>query len=124
MSYAVAPWRSATAVTWSAGTYRNSASGSTNRLMSHGHAIRSTFGRSRVTHFISSLFLQPMLQLLASTVTWDTLRVDERRAGVDCAGLAAPVGIQHAAGHDLAQSAAPWCRAPDARGGHLALSRG
>src|SRR5215831_1543254 len=55
MSYGVAPSRSATAFTWSPGTYRNSASGSTNRLMSHGHAIRSTFGRSRVTHFIRLL---------------------------------------------------------------------
>src|SRR5437868_4208711 len=55
MSNGVAPSRSATACTWSAGTYRNSASGSTNRLISHGHATRSTFGRSRVTHFISSL---------------------------------------------------------------------
>ena len=28
----------------------NSASGSTNRLMSHGHAMRSIFGCSRVIH--------------------------------------------------------------------------
>jgi hypothetical protein len=52
-SYGVAPSRRATSCTWSAGTYRNSASGSTKRLINHGHAMRSTLGRSRVTHFMS-----------------------------------------------------------------------
>src|SRR5215210_5721804 len=56
-SYGVAPSRSATATTWSPRTYKNSASGSTNRLISHGQATRSTFGRSRVTHFTISLLV-------------------------------------------------------------------
>src|SRR5713101_6530088 len=36
-------------------TKRNSASGSTNRRMSHGHATRSTFTFRRVIHFIRPL---------------------------------------------------------------------
>src|SRR5439155_22500319 len=51
-SYGIAASRSATAVTSGAGTYRNSASGSMKRLMSHGHAIRSTLAFFLVTHFI------------------------------------------------------------------------
>src|SRR5712692_974088 len=51
----MAPSRSATSKTRSAGTNRNSASGSTNFLMSQGQATRSTFTRSRVTHFITYL---------------------------------------------------------------------
>src|SRR5262249_60729346 len=43
---------SATASTWSAGTNKNCASGSTNFLISQGQATRSTFTRSRVIHFI------------------------------------------------------------------------
>src|SRR5262244_3275795 len=39
-----------------AGTKRNTASRSTNRLMSHGHAMRSTRAFSRVTHFIALSF--------------------------------------------------------------------
>src|SRR2546426_10858551 len=38
--------------TSSAGTNRNSASGSTNRRISHGQATRSTLAFLRVTHFI------------------------------------------------------------------------
>jgi hypothetical protein len=30
----------------------NGGAGSTNRRMSQGHAMRSIFGRSRVTHFV------------------------------------------------------------------------
>src|SRR6185437_12719966 len=44
--------RAAIAITSGAGTNRNSASGSTNFLISQGHATRSTFTRSRVIHFI------------------------------------------------------------------------
>src|SRR5665647_2493160 len=40
--------------TWSAGTYMISASGSINRRISHGQAIRSVLGRARVTHFMVS----------------------------------------------------------------------
>src|SRR5438105_7296343 len=47
--------RFAISITCSAGTNRNSASGSTNFLISHGQATRSTFTRSRVTHFIRHL---------------------------------------------------------------------
>src|SRR5215472_4871367 len=54
-SYGMAPSRSATAGTSSTGTYRNSASASTNRRISHGHATRSTLAFFRVTHFITSL---------------------------------------------------------------------
>jgi hypothetical protein len=38
-----------------AGTNRNTGSRSMNRLINHGHAIRSTRAFSRVTHFICSL---------------------------------------------------------------------
>src|SRR5688572_7817570 len=51
-SNGVAASRPATAVTWSPVTYRISARSSTNRLISHGQAMRSTLGRSRVTHFM------------------------------------------------------------------------
>src|SRR5262245_25648881 len=40
--------------TWSTGTNRNSASGSTKVRISQGHATRSTFTLARVTHFIGS----------------------------------------------------------------------
>src|SRR4029453_1624194 len=46
---------SATASTWLVGTNRNVGSLSMNRLISHGHAMRSTRARSRVTHFIQDL---------------------------------------------------------------------
>src|SRR3984893_13809675 len=49
----MAPSRCATAATSSAGTKRNSASLSTNRLISQGQAIRSTLAFFRVTHFIA-----------------------------------------------------------------------
>src|SRR6266566_7481859 len=49
----MAPSRSATSSTWSVGTKRNSASLSTNFLMSQGQATRSTLTCSRVIHFIA-----------------------------------------------------------------------
>src|SRR5947208_4296269 len=49
----MAPSRSAVSITWSAGTNRNSACGSTNFLMSQGHATRSTLTFSRVIHFMA-----------------------------------------------------------------------
>src|SRR5207302_615552 len=52
-SYGVAFSRSATAITRSVGTKRNSASGSMNFVISHGHATLSTFTRSLVIHFMS-----------------------------------------------------------------------
>src|SRR3989442_3663736 len=51
----MAPVDFAFTMTWSAGTKRNSASRSTNLRMSQGHATRSTFTPSRVTHFMESL---------------------------------------------------------------------
>src|SRR5882724_2326021 len=51
----MAPSRSATAMTWSAGTKRNVGSLSMNRAISHGQAMRSTRAFSRVTHFMSNL---------------------------------------------------------------------
>src|SRR6266851_4410937 len=48
----MAPSRSATSITWSLWTNRNSASLSTNFLMSQGQATRSTLTCSRVIHFI------------------------------------------------------------------------
>ena len=45
----------ATSITCSTGTKRNSACGSTNFLISHGQATRSTFTFSRVTHFMMHL---------------------------------------------------------------------
>src|SRR6266567_3695007 len=49
----MAPSRSATSITWSLGTNRNSASLSTNFLISQGQATRSTLTCSRVIHFIA-----------------------------------------------------------------------
>src|SRR6266571_2759518 len=49
----MAPSRSATSITWSVGTNRNSASLSTNFLISQGQATRSTLTCSRVIHFIA-----------------------------------------------------------------------
>src|SRR6266568_8610928 len=48
----MAPSRSATSITWSVGTNRNSASLSINFLISQGQATRSTLTCSRVIHFI------------------------------------------------------------------------
>src|SRR2546429_9099009 len=66
MSYGVAPSRSATDSTWSLGAYKNSALGSTKRLISQGQAMRSTLGRSRVTHFIVGLL--PLLPVCHTLV--------------------------------------------------------
>src|SRR5215203_5221762 len=49
----MAPVSPATSSTRSGGTNRNSGASSTNRAISHGQAMRSMTGRSRVTHFIS-----------------------------------------------------------------------
>src|SRR5262249_45281919 len=54
-SKGTAPSLWAVSSTWSAGTNRNSASESTNFLMSQGQATRSTFTRSLVTHFMGFL---------------------------------------------------------------------
>ena len=48
----VAPKRSATATTSAGATNRNTASGSTKRRISHGQAMRSIFGRARVTQTV------------------------------------------------------------------------
>src|SRR6184192_3493629 len=50
--------RFASSMTLSAGAKMNSASLSTNFLMSHGQATRSTFTRSRVIHFMAYLLLR------------------------------------------------------------------
>src|SRR2546430_1328508 len=63
MSKGTAPSRWATASTCEAGTYRISASESMNRLISHGQASRSIFGRSRVTHFMTSLLCTDVQEL-------------------------------------------------------------
>src|SRR3978361_2139886 len=47
--------RLASAITFSPGTNTNSASLSTNFLISHGHATRSTLTFSRVIHFMLTL---------------------------------------------------------------------
>src|SRR5437016_143208 len=65
----MAPSRSAVGITSSAGTYRKSACGSTNRVMSHGHATRSTFAFLRVTHFIA-FPLQPTTEILNGVVVF------------------------------------------------------
>src|SRR3989442_14750068 len=52
MSYGIAPSRSATLTTWSFGTNKNVGCLSINRLISQGHAVRSTRAFSRVTHFM------------------------------------------------------------------------
>src|SRR5207244_880162 len=61
----MAPCRSAADATSLTGTYRNSASGSTNLLISHGHAIRSTLAFFRVTHLISST---PVVGMSSSSI--------------------------------------------------------
>src|SRR5712692_5738070 len=53
----MAPSRCATSITWSVGTKRNSASLSTNFLISQGPATRSTLTCSRVIHFMGQLLL-------------------------------------------------------------------
>src|ERR1700756_1512974 len=53
----MAPSRSETSITWSVGTNRNSASLSTNFLISQGQATRSTLTYSRVIHFMRHLLL-------------------------------------------------------------------
>lgn len=52
--HGIAPSRALVASTSSAGTKRNSASGSTKRVISHGQATRSTFTRARVTYFMQA----------------------------------------------------------------------
>src|SRR5207344_1505384 len=65
--------RFASAITFSPGTNTNSASLSTNFLMSHGHATRSTLTFSRVIHF--------MLRLLQLLCPWTSgVREDEDSA--------------------------------------------
>src|SRR6266851_6990494 len=87
-SYGVAPSRAATAMTWSAGTNRNSASWSTNFLMSHGHATRSTWTFALVTHFMmdSSVSLrrvdrgaQPQDDLRERAIRPEVNEIDLRR---------------------------------------------
>src|SRR5579862_6582020 len=51
-SYGIAPVSPASRATSSFGTNRNSAAGSTKRLINHGQAMRSTLAFSRVIHFI------------------------------------------------------------------------
>src|SRR5437879_614183 len=73
--------RFATAMTWSAGTNRNSASRSMKRLISHGHAIRSTRAFSRVIHFmVVSWTLRGKIQL---THLIDRRTMACRQKGVD-----------------------------------------
>src|SRR6266704_2007718 len=50
----MASWRCASSSTWSAGTYRISASGSMNFAISQGQAMRSVLGRARVIHFMTA----------------------------------------------------------------------
>ena len=52
MSNGVAPKRSATACTSDGATNRKTAAGSTKRRISHGQAMRSIFGRERVTQTV------------------------------------------------------------------------
>src|SRR6266851_8429398 len=59
----MAPVLRTTLSTWSTGTNRNSACGSTKVRMSQGHATRSTLTLARVTHFMASsipLHLNPI----------------------------------------------------------------
>src|SRR5437868_4717332 len=71
----MAPSRSATSITRSAGTNRNSASLSTNFLISQGQATRSTLTCSRVIHFMSQVLL-----LLASKRRSNTKETREERS--------------------------------------------
>ncbi len=52
MSNGVAPKRAATPATSAGATKRKTASGSTKRRISHGQAMRSIFGRARVTQTV------------------------------------------------------------------------
>src|SRR3989442_100331 len=89
----MAPSRSATSVTWSLGTNKNSASGSTNFLMSQGQDTRSTLTCSRVIHFMAmcsfvlhwQLFTQHIIQGqegLVPSVGPGNLRTRDQRKGV------------------------------------------
>src|SRR6266700_2079695 len=74
----MAPSRSAISITWSVGTNRNSASLSTNFLMSQGQATRSTLTRSRVIHFIAGFSF--WLHRIASTAK--RTKIDAKRDGL------------------------------------------
>src|SRR2546421_7977762 len=74
----MAPSRCATSITWSVGTKRNSASLSTNFLMSQGQATRSTLTRSRVIHFIAGFSF--WLHRIASTAK--RTKIDAKRDGL------------------------------------------
>src|SRR6266704_1243019 len=68
----MAPSRSATSITWSVGTNRNSASLSINFLISQGQATRSTLTCSRVIHFIACFsFLVYLLYYKRTTTRKD-----------------------------------------------------
>src|SRR5712691_7489227 len=78
----MAPSRAAIAATWSVGTNKNSALGSTNFLISHGQATRSTFTRSRVIHFIRFLLSAARrfgIPFCATGDGSDTVPIDESR---------------------------------------------
>src|SRR5207302_7813744 len=74
----MAPSRSATSITWSLGTNRNSASLSTNFLMSQGQATRSTLTCSRVIHFIGMFSF--WLHRIASTTKQTKIDVKRDRS--------------------------------------------
>src|SRR5437763_6501549 len=68
----MAPSRVAIPMTWSVGTNRNSASLSTNFLISQGQATRSTLTCSRVIHFIACFsFLVHLLYYKRTTTSND-----------------------------------------------------
>src|SRR5216683_1966562 len=69
----MAPSRSATSITWSVGTNRNSASLSTNFLMSQGQATRSTLTCSRVIHFIEIFSFSVNMLSSSSSLLLDRL---------------------------------------------------
>src|SRR5207244_648768 len=105
----MAPCRSAADATSLTGTYRNSASGSTNLLISHGHAIRSTLAFFRVTHLISST---PVVGMSSSSIL---LRMTVMLQDLS-------VAIQVAFGLLALATLADWVRHRDAQRTYLVLA--
>src|SRR6516164_6128771 len=81
--------RLASCITLSAGTKTNSASLSTNFLINHGQATRSTLTRSRVIHFIEHL--QPSLGLRSKPPSRQARYLDDREPPAPCGDAHAPL---------------------------------
>src|SRR3982074_1900098 len=82
------------------------------RLISHGHAIRSTLAFFRVTHFILNAPVVEMSSIRLSSATMSDLL------------LVLQLAIAVAFGLLAVRTAVSWIRQPDRRHGYLALALG